>query len=138
MRKLLTTLCTVALLFACSMAANGQDFVYTPKNPAFGGNVLNYSWLLNSANAQNTIEEPAEAGENLLGDFENSFNQQFLSQLTRELLNTNDIFGEDGIQTGTFEVGNLILDIVPGLNGLVITINDIVTGGQTQITIPYD
>lgn len=117
---------------------NGQDFTYTPKNPAFGGNYLNYSWLLNSANAQNTYEEPENATEDLLAEFEESFNDQFLSELRRELLRNSNIFGENGLETGTFEIGNLIVDVVPGLNGLIITINDILGGGQTQITVPYD
>jgi curli production assembly/transport component CsgF len=130
-------LLTWGILFF-SQIASGQDFVYTPKNPAFGGNYLNYSWLLSSANSQNTFEEPETDLEDLLADFEGDFNQQFLNELRRELLRSSEVFGENGLETGTFEVGNLIVDIVPGLNGLVVTINDIVTGGQTQITVPYD
>lgn len=128
----------ILVLMFGTISLFSQDLVYEPKNPAFGGNYLNYSWLLNSANAQNTFEAPDTAEEDLLSNFEDSFNQQFLSQLTRELIQTGEVFGEDGLQPGTFEIGNLVLDIVPGLNGLVITINDIVNGGQTQITVPYD
>ncbi|GLR19157.1 curli production assembly protein CsgF [Portibacter lacus] len=125
------------VLFTTSLMF-GQDLVYTPKNPAFGGNYLNYSWLLNSANAQNTYEEPESDLEDLLADFEGDFNQQFLSELRRELLRSSEIFGENGLEVGTFEVGNLVVDIVPGVNGLIVTINDIITGSQTQITVPYD
>ena len=44
------------LLFVAGKAY-AQDFVYTPKNPAFGGNPYNYSWLLSSAQAQNDKED---------------------------------------------------------------------------------
>lgn len=130
--------CLIFSLMIFTISCFGQDLIYTPKNPAFGGNYLNYSWLLNSANAQNTFEEPEDDLEDLLADFEGDFNQQFLNELRRELLRSSDIFGENGLETGTFEIGNLIVDVVPGLNGLVVTINDIVTGSQTQIIVPYD
>jgi curli production assembly/transport component CsgF len=32
-------------LFLMPVTGFGQDFVYQPKNPAFGGSYLNYSWL---------------------------------------------------------------------------------------------
>ncbi|MCB0557631.1 MAG: curli assembly protein CsgF [Lewinellaceae bacterium] len=117
----------------------GQDFSYTPTNPAFGGNYLNYSWLLNSANAQNTLSNP-DAGNNgrtSLDRFTESLNNQLLSQLSRNLLQSDSIFGENGIQTGTYEFGDILVDVVPGLDGLIITINDLATGNQTQITIPF-
>ncbi len=118
----------------------GQDFTYSPTNPAFGGNTLNYSWLLNSANAQNTLSDPDAAASNRrnsLDRFSESLNNQLLSQISRNLLQSNGFFGESGIQTGTYEFGDLLVDIVPGLEGLIITINDLATGNQTQLTIPY-
>ncbi|MEO0557646.1 MAG: curli assembly protein CsgF, partial [Bacteroidota bacterium] len=45
----------VALAFSSS--ASAQQFIYTPKNPAFGGSPLNYSWMLSSAQAQNDLGE---------------------------------------------------------------------------------
>ena len=68
----------------------GQDFTYTPLNPAFGGNYLNYSWLLNSANAQNTLTDPNQGsnGRNSLDRFTESLNNQLLNQLSRNLLQT--------------------------------------------------
>ena len=118
----------------------GQDFTYTPLNPAFGGNYLNYSWLLSSANAQNTLSDPnASSGSSRtsLDRFTESLNSQLLNELSRNLFNNSNIFGDNGIQTGTYEFGNLLVDVVPGLDGLVITINDLSTGNQTQITVPY-
>ncbi len=34
------------------------ELVYTPVNPAFGGNLLNGTWLLNNAQAQNDYDDP--------------------------------------------------------------------------------
>ncbi len=116
-----------------------QDFIYTPTNPAFGGNYLNYSWMLSSANAQNTFtaEDDRDRGRNSLDRFTESLNNQLLSQLSRNLLQSESLFGEDGIQTGTYEFGDILVDVVPGLDGLVVTISDLSTGNQTQITVPY-
>lgn len=128
---------SIALIIGAISFCGAQDLVYTPKNPAFGGNYLNYSWLLNSANAQNTFVQETTT-EDPLSDFQNSFNDQLLRDVSRQLLNNGDVFGENGITPGTFEFGNLLLEVVAGLNGLIITINDINTGSQTQITVPYD
>lgn len=114
--------------------ASAQDFVYQPINPAFGGNVLNYGWLLNSANAQNPFSDDQEE-ENTLDQFTESLNQQLLNQLSRDLI--SDQFGEEGLTVGTYQFGDFQIDIAPGLNGLVINITDFATGGQTSITIPY-
>lgn len=126
-------------LLAAPVLMYGQDFTYTPINPAFGGNYLNYSWLLNSANSQNTFtaESSRDSGRSSLDRFTESLNNQLLSQLSRNLLQSESFFGENGIQTGTYEFGDILVDVVPGLEGLVITISDLANGNQTQITIPY-
>jgi curli production assembly/transport component CsgF len=58
MKKLLAALVLFAALFQASSLA--QDFVYTPINPAFGGNPYNFNWLLGQAEAQNFFEEETE------------------------------------------------------------------------------
>ncbi len=119
----------------------GQDFVYRPKNPAFGGDTFNYQWLLSAAQAQDTQENPAITDRNNpLGDrntldrFTESLNRQLLSRLSRELL-TNQ-FGEDGLEEGTFQVGDFQFDVSQDLDGMLIRIFD-GQGGETQITIPF-
>ncbi|MCO6478867.1 MAG: curli assembly protein CsgF [Phaeodactylibacter sp.] len=131
----------LALLFllAAPFVMYGQDFTYTPINPAFGGNYLNYSWMLSSANAQNTFtaQDDRNSGRNSLDRFTESLNNQLLSQLSRNLIQSEGFFGENGIQAGTYEFGDILVDVVPGLDGLVVTISDLSTGNQTQITVPY-
>ncbi len=47
------------LLFSVQLFS--QQLVYKPRNPNFGGDTFNYQWLLSSAEAQNTFEDPNEA-----------------------------------------------------------------------------
>ena len=130
----------ILIVSATSQVLYGQDFVYTPQNPAFGGSYLNYSWLLSSAQAQNGFtEEQEELGSRFdrdpLEDFEQTLNRQILSQLTRQL--TQDQFGEGGLQEGQYEIGNYQIDVAPGAEAIQITILDISTGGQTTVSVPY-
>lgn len=123
-------------MFATSI--NGQDFVYSPVNSAFGGNALNYSWMLNSANVQNTFSAPSNnrfEEDSRLDDFTQSLERQLLNQISREIFNSQ--FGSDGLEEGTFEFGNFQVDVATGIDGLIITINDLGGGGSTQITVPF-
>ena len=129
-----------ALLLLIPAMAPGQDFVYKPKNPAFGGETFNYQWLLSSAQAQDPYEDPdaLDLGfeeETAIEEFTKSLNRQILSQLSRELVTLQ--FGEDGLEEGTYIIGDFGIDIIPTLNGISITILDINTGDQTIIEIPF-
>jgi curli production assembly/transport component CsgF len=80
----------VFFLLLAGVKGVAQDFVYTPKNPAFGGNPYNYSWLLSSAQAQNTHTDESYLYEQTktdpMKDFAESLNQQILSQLARKII----------------------------------------------------
>ncbi|MEM7187383.1 MAG: curli assembly protein CsgF [Bacteroidota bacterium] len=106
----------------------GQQLVYTPKNPAFGGDPFNYTWLLNSANAQNQFEDDT-SGLGALGDLgalDDSLNNQLIGNQ----------FGDGTPQLGTSTNGNLEYEVFESTEGLVINVLDITTGEQTQIIIP--
>lgn len=132
---------SILLIFVfCTMGiCQAQDMVYKPKNPAFGGDTFNYNWLLSSAQTQNLIEDPSiaelTAANSTLDDFSESLNRQLLNQLSRELVTTQ--FGEDGLSEGSYTIGNFQVDVTNNLEGLVISIFDIVAGEQTQVIIPY-
>jgi len=136
--KFIFSLC---LLVSTSCWVYGQDLIYIPKNSAFGGNALNYSWMLNSANAQNTITAPGSGDfedftTDPLTEFSDGLNRQILSQISQQIFDQQ--FGENNIlEAGNFEFGDLQVQVTPGANGLVITITDFSTGGQSQITVPY-
>ncbi|MAM27859.1 MAG: curli assembly protein CsgF [Flavobacteriaceae bacterium] len=121
MKKIVFLLC----MFVCSYGI-GQQLVYTPKNPAFGGDPFNYTWLLNSANAQNSFQDDLSGLEGLesLGD---SFDNLSLGQF-----GINDELPEEG----TSREGNFEYDVFESSEGLVINILNIVTGEQSQIIIP--
>ena len=94
------------LLFMLGMAASAfaQDFIYTPRNPAFGGNTFNYQWMLSGANAQNGYTDPDVEDRfqrDPLADFEQDLNRQVLSQLSRNLVRNQ--FGDDGLEDGLTE-----------------------------------
>ncbi|KAA9327177.1 curli production assembly/transport component CsgF [Hymenobacter busanensis] len=133
----LAALCALALLAPRPLAA--QDLVYEPKNPSFGGgNTFNYSWLLSSAQAQNKIEDKSTKSlleRDPLKEFEQSMNQQILSQLSRQLITSQ--FGETGIKEGTYNIGAYQINVTPGNNGISVQITDSGTGNQTTVVIPF-
>ena len=116
-----------------------QDFVYKPTNPAFGGDTFNYNWLLSSAEAQNSIKDPErierETGRSSLDDFSESLNRNLLSQLSRSLVSNQ--FGSDGLEDGTYQIGNYQIDVNSTLDGIVINVFDAGTGEGTEIVIPF-
>lgn len=117
-----------------------QDFVFKFRNPMFGsGDTFMYQQLLSSAQAQNLYEEEAEAFDPFntdpLSDFAEDLNRQILSQLSREII--SDQFGQEGLQEGTYILGNYQIEVGNTAQGLSVTILDQSTGNQTSILIPY-
>jgi curli production assembly/transport component CsgF len=134
-------LSTLLLLLAFAIGthtARAQKLVYTPINPAFGGNTFNYAWLQASATAQNRIQDPvSNAGATTtdpLAQFSANLNQQVLSQLTNRLITSQ--FGQGAIKPGTYNVGAYQVQVGQSTGGVVITVTDTGTGNQTTITIP--
>lgn len=131
-------LCLILLFFMTSFCMQSQQLVYTPKNPAFGGNPYNSQWLLASAQAQNSFKDPAASTASTrqteLERFTQSLNSQLLGQVTRSMFTRQ--FGQDGLSPGTYSFGSMAVDIYPSNEGLVINILDTNTGEQTQIVIP--
>lgn len=133
MKKLL-----LILMLAGTAHMFGQQLVYKPTNPNFGGDTFNYQWLLSSAEAQNSFEDPNEGEdrteESDLERFTDNLNSQLLNLVSRSLF--SDQFGDGGLEEGTYTFGSLSIDIFPSSDGLVITILDTDTGEQTQVIIP--
>jgi len=128
-------LVSIMLFFAVSTCI-GQQLSYRPINPAFGGDTFNYTWLLNSANSQNSFTDPnasSRAQRSEIDRFAESLNRQLLGQISRTLLSTQ--LG-DGLQEGNFSFGSLSLEIFDSEEGLVINILDTTTGEQTQVIVP--
>lgn len=136
MKKLLGAIVLLFAVFQVSSLA--QDFVYTPINPAFGGNPYNYSWLLGQAEAQNFFKEDTEdpfAEEDPLASFQEDLNRQVLNEITREMYQNQ--FGEDGLTEGFYQFGSYEIDVSPISEGMRVQIIDIYTGSQTTVIVPY-
>ena len=133
--------CTLVIVFFFVAGKTyAQDLLYTPKNPAFGGNPYNYSWLMSSAQAQNDIKETttdpySRYNADPLKDFSESLNRQILSQLSRQIVAKQ--FGEDALSAGTYVLGDYQIEVGDQANGLNITILDNKTGSQTTVSVPY-
>lgn len=125
-------------MFLVVSGASAQQLVYQPKNPAFGGNPGNYSWLMNSANTQNRFDQAASAASRFqrdpLSDFQSSLQRQILSQLTRDIVDRQ--FGDGEVEERSFEFGEFSIDVVPGLDDVQIVIRNILTGDETSISVP--
>ena len=123
------------LMVLLSAYGFGQQMVYKPINPAFGGDTFNYQWLMSSAEAQNGFTDPnlSDDSQTELEQFQENLNRQLLSSLSRSVFDSQ--LGDE-LQEGTFTVGDLALEIFETGEGLVINILDTTTGEQTQIVVP--
>lgn len=126
----------------CSLEATAQQLVYRPVNPAFGGDTFNYSWLLSSAQAQDSTVDPNQATSTSsfqratsIETFQQQLNSQLLSQLSRNLVSSQ--FGEEGLEDGTYNIGSLEVDVITTLDGVTISILDSNTGESTEVIIPF-
>lgn len=138
MKKLLLSLGILSLAVFANQA-QAQDFVYQPTNPAFGGNYLNYSWMLSSAQAQNKLKDPDASTSGFSNDpmdnFQENLNRQILNQLSQQIIRQQ--FGEQGLQEGEYQLGSYNVNVTDAGNGVQITIYDSSTGGTTTVVVPY-
>ena len=132
-------------MLAGSVSINGagaSELVYYPLNPSFGGNPLNGPVLMNSAQAQNKHTDPS-AGSGRAGLEPKTPLQQFNETLERSILNrlassaSANITGPGfGLQPGTVETGNFVIDIVDlGGGQLRITTTDKVNGTSSSFEV---
>lgn len=121
--------CGIGLIF-------GQQFVYKPINPAFGGDTFNYQWLLSSASAQNQFKGTTNpyASLSTLDSFTESLNRQLLSQLSQKLF--GDQFGTGNLKPGNYTFGSMYIQVTQSDKGLIVRILNTSTGEQSEIIIP--
>lgn len=126
-RKILFSL---LLLMLPNLTCAGE-LVYTPINPAFGGNPYNYSWLLESATVQNQYEEDP------LEDFENTLNRRILNTLASRIVDA--AFGGygDDLEGGAYQFGDYNINISTADGGITVDIYDQGSGSTTTVSVPY-
>lgn len=137
MKLLKFSFIVILLMFCASADLFAQDFVYTPINPSFGGNPMNYNWMITSANQQNKIEKSANSsmGKDPLDDFINNLNRQILSQLSGRLV--NNMFGSNGnVETGVYNLGSYRINLKEDGSGVTVNILDKGNGNNTNVFIP--
>ncbi|QBF26685.1 curli production assembly protein CsgF [Pseudomonas tructae] len=122
-----------ALLAALGSQAGATELVYTPVNPAFGGNPLNGTWLLNNAQAQNDHDDPAIkdrasafASTSALERFTSQLESRLLSQLLTNINNGN---------TGSLQTDAFIINVIDDSGALSIQVTDRVTGEISEIQV---
>lgn len=121
---------------AFSVSASGQELVYTPNNPSFGGNPFNSAHLLGIANSQNGFEAPEDP------EAEQTQAEIFLRQLQSRLLSglatqvSDAIFGDNPQQQGTIAFDDQVINFVRGLDTVTITVTDLTLGTTTEIVLP--
>lgn len=141
MKSKLLQVMGIALLSAAGNPLHASELVYVPFNPSFGGNPLNGTVLLNSAQATKRHEEDRTAsGSTLLSksplqSFNESLERAILSRLASAA--TSEIFNDQGaLQPGTVETANFTIVISDLGNGaLMITTTDRVTGASTSFQV---
>ncbi|MFK0088073.1 curli assembly protein CsgF [Pseudomonas sp. NPDC090755] len=126
-------LASLVLLAALGSQAQATELVYTPVNPAFGGNPLNGTWLLNNAQAQNDHDDPAIkdrasafAGTSALERFTNQLESRLLSQLMDTINNGN---------TGSLQTDAFIINVIDDSGALSIQVTDRATGEISEISV---
>lgn len=124
---------------AMAAPACAGTLIYTPTNPSFGGNPLNGSTLLSTAQAQNQHLPSSNSGSSGSTSLTQAqiFAQQLTSQLYASLANsiTQAIFGSSSAQSGTYSFAGTTIQYVRNGDGTVtITINDGST--ITSVTVP--
>jgi len=135
---LIITLLFMSFIFFSS-SAFCSELTFQFINPAFGGNPLNGSFLLQQAQMQNKFKDKSLEFKmpTLMERFTESFTNQLLYRMSRSLL--DQLFGPDDTlpdRPVEYTVGNFKIFFDPtGVNN-VFTITDLSTGQSTTIEIP--
>jgi curli production assembly/transport component CsgF len=130
------------LLLAMHMThPSASELVYYPVNPSFGGNPINGTVLLNSAQATNKHKDPEANAANpatqktSLQQFNDMLERSILSQLAAAA--SSRISGSGGkLVPGSVETGNFRIDIADLGGGLLlVTTTDRATGASTSFQV---
>lgn len=126
----------LGMLFTSLAAINADsvsatELVYQPVNPNFGGNPLNGSFLLSTAQAQDTNEDPDRIDslleqQSALDRFTDSLETRLLSQLLTDVGNGN---------SGELVTDDFIVQIVDVDGTLTVLITDRNTGDTSEIVV---
>lgn len=140
----------VAASMTAMMPTFAGDLVYTPVNPSFGGNPLNSSHLLATANAQRDATARDARINDMLGGGSgtgsggsgNSDADLFVRQLQGRLLSalasevTDAIFGANPQQSGRVQFGDTEVTFERTADSIRLVIANFLDGSVTEIIVP--
>lgn len=127
-----------ALTVIFSSTVSATELVHRAINPNFGGNVLNGSYLMSQASAQDNNKEPpvVEAPVNALQDFTDRLKESLLSEVANNA--SQKLFDANGnlVPGRTVTIGGFSVAISSGVGSDALNIN--ITDGisSTQLTVP--
>lgn len=126
------------VLLLLPAGAWGSNLTFEFTNPSFGGNPLNGSFLLNSAQAQNDLGDKNDPfTRDPLASFEESLVRQSLSAMARKIV--NDLFNsEEGLgDGGVYNTDQFQIEVITTDPDVVlVSITDFQTNQTTVIEIP--
>lgn len=140
-RRLLSfvPLLTLGLLVALGGEARAQDLVYESQVASFGGSAATFQVNLQLAQAQRP-DDVSSFRRDPLETFQQDLQRQILGQLSRQIVQSQfgDAFG-GGLnldRQGTFDLGDFVVNVVPGPDVLEIRVANVITGNSTTVTVP--
>lgn len=136
MKKIICMLGFFVMILLIGSAATATELIYAPINPSFGGSPLNSSWLLQLAQIQNEFKELRQATKKTpLEKFTEQLEYRVFNQIADRIVKS--AFGEEALQPGEYTLGDYIINVSTGIDGITVVIIEISTGNSTTIQIPY-
>ncbi|MDD2943210.1 MAG: curli assembly protein CsgF [bacterium] len=117
--------------FVSSVSAD--ELTYKPINPSFGGNPFNGSYLMSTASEQKGFKAP-EKKRNPVDEFSETVTSSLLSRISRDV--AEQILGENAQESGSFTLGETVLNFHRENGEVVINVQDAANGGATTIKLP--
>jgi curli production assembly/transport component CsgF len=126
----------IAGLLLASPAEAG-DISYTPVNPSFGGNALNSSHLLSTADSQNKPKKKdqkraEEKASDPMLQFTSTLQSRLLSSVSDKIADA--IYGDNPANSGTFVVDNTTVQFTRVGGNVQLSISDGIR--ITNVTVP--
>lgn len=116
--------------------ANASELVYTPINPSFGGNPLNGTHLMSTAQAVNHYQDPTPSfKQSSLEQFSSSLQSSILSRVS-SAVSSNIVSSTGQLIPGSLETNDFRITVTSlGTGVLRITTTDKTTGQTTQFEV---
>jgi curli production assembly/transport component CsgF len=130
--------CGSLFLATLCSSANATEFVYTPKNPSFGGNPINGSIFLNEAQITNKYDQAPTTQPSSLQQFNQNLQNMVLSRIASSI--SGGLFDPSGkLIPGTISTTDFTITITTVSAGppaiLNITTTDRNTGQSTSFQV---